>query len=146
MGIISDKIKKQKSMDHFDWHRFLHGDIERPVTLGRLSKDLVKVLGATDDRIYLHPSYAPKFLMKHGLTASHLELLPTCIERGIVLQDRHGTLQFLFRDEVYSGDIFHAAIKVTGERHEIWVTTFFRIAETELRRRLKRGKFIRLQK
>ena len=133
-------------IDHFDWHRFLYGDIKRPVTLCRLSKDLVRVLGATDDRIYLHPSYAPKFVVKHFLTANQLELLPTCIEKGIVLQDRVGTLQFLFRDEAYSGDIFHVAIKVTGERHEIWVTTFFRIAETELRRRLKRGKFIRLQK
>jgi hypothetical protein len=133
-------------IEHFDWHRFLHGDIQRPVTLGRLSKELVTVLGATDDRIYLHPSYAPKFLMKHFLTANHLELLPTCIEKGIVLQDRVGTLQFLFRDTAFSGDIFHAAIKVTGERHEIWVTTFFRIAETELRRRLKRSEFIRAQK
>jgi hypothetical protein len=133
-------------INHFDWHRFLYGDIQSPVTLGRLSKDLVKVLGSTDDRVYLHPSYAPKFLVKHGLSADHMQMLPFCIENGLVIQDRPETLSFLFRDEALFGDIFHTVLKVTGKRHEIWVTTFFRIAETEFRRRLKRGKYIRTQK
>ena len=133
-------------IDSFDWHRFLHGDIQSPVTLGRLPIELVKILGCSDELIYLHPSYAPKFLVKHQLNAEHLQMLPVCIERGAVVQDREGALSFLFQDKTIYDGIFHAALKITGQRHEIWIKTFFRLDESEFRRRLKRGKLIREQK
>jgi hypothetical protein len=133
-------------IDHFDWHRFLHGDIQRPVTLGRLSKDLVKFLGATDDRVYLHPSYAPKFLMKHGLTANHMQVLPACIENGLVIQDRIETLSFFYRDETVFSQNLHVVLKVTGQRHQIWIVTYFRISKSDQNRRMKRGTIVREQK
>jgi hypothetical protein len=107
-------------IEHFDWHRFLHGDIQRPVILGRLSKDLVAVLGATDDRIYLHPSYAPKFRDKHRLSAEQLRLLPVCIEFGLVVQQyRPKALSFLFESRDGRREIFHTVIKATIEKHEL---------------------------
>lgn len=127
-------------MDHFDWHRFLHGDIEQPVTLGRLSRDLVKVLSATDDRIYLHPSYAPKFLVKHGLTADNMQQLNICIASGkVVKQYRPRALSFLLIDQDGGNDMFHAVIKVTTENHELWVSTFHKIRLDEVKRMLKHG-------
>lgn len=127
-------------MDHFDWHRFLYGDIERPITLGRLSKDLVKILGATDDRIYLHPSYAPKFLVKHALTANNMQNLTICIATGVVVQQyRPRSLSFLLKNNNGANEMFHAVIKVTSESHELWVSTFHKIRLDEVKRMLKHG-------
>lgn len=128
-----------------DWHRFANGDFVVPVRVCRLSVPLVKCLGASDDRVLLHPQYAPKFVEKHHITPRQMLMMPLAVEFGTVLQDRDKTLSFFYEDDIVFGKIFHLAVKTTGHQHEIWVRTFHKVTVGDMNRRLRRGQVLRQQ-
>ncbi len=72
-------------------------------------------------------------------------MLPMAIEFGTVLQDRDKTLSFFYEDDIVFGKIFHAAVKTTGQRHEIWVRTFHKVTTGDMNRRIRRGLVLRRQ-
>ena len=133
------------NLDPIDWHRFAHGDFSQPVRVARLSRDLVSILGAKDDRVLIHPKIAPKLVFKHRLQPFHMPLLKLCCEIGTVTKDRPSALSFFLDEQVIFGKIFHMALKTTTERHEIWVATFHKISNGEYTRRLKKSEIIRVQ-
>ncbi|MER9361678.1 hypothetical protein [Mesorhizobium sp. M0500] len=102
-------------------------------------------MSASDDRVMIHPQYAPKLVFKHGMLPMHLPLLPLCVELGTVLCTKDGALSFFYDEQVVFGKLFHLAIKTTGERHELWVMTFHKIDNSDYKRRLKRGELLRVQ-
>lgn len=132
-------------MSRIDWFRFANGGVSNPVRICRLAPNLVRALGADDDRVLLHPHYAPKLVFKHKMRSDHLPLLALSAELGTVVQNKPGTLSFFYDDTVVFGKLFHMALKTTTERHEIWVCTFHPIRNTEYTRRIKNRKLIRVQ-
>ena len=113
--------------------------------VGRIAPQLVQILGAIDDRLLIHPSYAPKLVFKHGMRPEHLALLSLTAELGTVLSAKAGALSFFYDEQVIFGKLFHMAVKTTGERHELWITTFHKVDNPDYKRRLRKGRLLRVQ-
>lgn len=129
-----------------DWHRFANGDFEAPIRVCRLSPQLVAILGANDDRLLFHPSVAAKIVFKHRLTPDKLQMLPLTIQFGSAFRDdRDGSLVFVYDDTVITGKLFLAAVKTTGERHEIWLKSFYAIRNKDYERKRRRLTTIYIQ-
>jgi hypothetical protein len=128
-----------------DWHRFANGDFETPVAACRLHIDFVRALGATNDRLLIHPSVVPKLVVKHSLTPWHFALLPLMTEFGSVFRDRDGSLIFAYEETVITGKMFIAVVKTTTERHELWLRTLYEIRNRHYEKKRKRSTILRIQ-
>ena len=126
-------------MKEEEWARFLHG--EQPHTRRaccRLDRDLVRALRASTDIVKIERNYALKSAHKHGLHYSHFPMAAIAIEFGVAIADRPNHLTFVYDDRAVFGTWFMATVKSTQDGNELWLVTFHRYGEADVRRRLKR--------
>jgi hypothetical protein len=133
--------------DDFDWHLLANGGATRPMLVGRLDALLCRVLGCPDSRVFISPSYAPKLRFRHSLGEHHLQMMPVCLEYGMVMRepDRSKCLTFVFEDNRHHQKAFEMVVKTTGENNELWVRTYHIVRAKDLRRRIKKASIIRPQ-
>jgi len=128
-----------------DWHRFANGDFTAPVAACRVAPTFVATLGASNDRLLIHPSIAAKIVFKHRLTPWHLSLLPIIIDYGTVFRDFDDSLIFAYDEQVITGKMYFAVVKTTTERHEIWLRTLYEVRTKHYEKRRKRCSLLRVQ-
>jgi hypothetical protein len=129
-------------VDESEWVRFIKTGWPKEVAVGRLGRQLTKVLRADTDRVVLRHDYALKCVHKHGLDHFHFPMMGIAMEFGRALYDegRPNHLLFLHRDDIVFQRWFKLVLKVTGPG-ELYVTTFHRVEAVDVNRLVK-GKLI----
>lgn len=128
-----------------EWHRLANGDFTAPVSACRVAPAFVRALGASNDRLLVHPTIAAKIVFKHRLTPWHFSLLPIIIEHGSVFRDFDGSLIFAYEEPVVTGKMFFAVVKTTTERHELWLRTLYEIRTKHYEKKRRRSVVLRVQ-
>lgn len=121
-------------MDDRELHLLINGGLNRPIAVGRLEQRLASRLGSATDLVHLHPKYAQKIRFKHGFGFGHFQQIPFTLKYGRVAQDRDRALLFLYHDDIVYGRSFLVAVKVTGERHELLISTAHKLRRQEAKR------------
>lgn len=128
------------------WHRFANGDFEYPISACRVHPDFVRLMAAGDDRLFVHPSIAPKIIVGKNLTEWHFSMLPIIVEFGSVFRDtRDGSLIFAYEDTVITGKMMLAVVRPSTERREIWLRSLYVVRNKDYQRKLKRMTVLRIQ-
>jgi hypothetical protein len=130
-------------MNDADLHLLIHGGRTTPLLVARLEREFVELLDSNTDAVWLFPNVAQKLRFKHKLTFGHFLQIPLALKYGRVSQDRDGTLFFLYYDEVIYGCSFIVSVKVTGQRHELILSTAHKIRAAEATRKCRKFPAIR---
>lgn len=128
-------------MEAREWERRLlrgHGG-EWPI--GSLPAYLNGLLEGKSRVVRIGHEYALKALVKHGLTAEDLLLLPAVLSDGQVINDRPRHLTFFYLEPTEQR-WFQLTIKRCGTQRAHFVTTFHALGPDDVRRRLKKNPVI----
>ncbi len=102
----------------------------------------LKSLGANTNKIHCRRDYIQKIRFKHHIPAHNLWIIQPTIELGLVVQCENHKLTFIAFHEPHA-KFYEASIKVTQERHEIWLETFHRTKPREVHRKMRKYPIIR---
>jgi hypothetical protein len=126
-----------------DWFQFVAGGNPHRVTVGKLSPDLCRIIGADSPFVRLRHDYALKLHRKHRFPIEELPLLPMAIDLGRVISDQPRRLTFYFLERVLSNRWYQATIKSTQDGTEMWVLTFHPTEYSEVTRMCRRCPILR---
>lgn len=119
---------------------FLDGRLGKCRTVAYLPLSLGAHLPATVTDVMAHADYARKVKDKHHLKFEHFCLLQNMINDGWCLLSRTRRLEFLYVDN----DVFQArfllVLKAAANGREIWMATFHRTNEQQIRSHLARAR------
>lgn len=129
-----------------DWRLFLAGQWDKEIAIAQLSPTLTAYLGASSPFVYLQQQYAIKAVEKHNLSPEHMHLIFETVDYGAALAEagRPQHLTFLHFDAVTFEDWFQVSVKRGQEDRRIFVTTFHRSNDHEMRRRFRKHSLVRL--
>ena len=120
-----------------DWRQFLAGGAGNEIAIAQVSQAIVAHLGSESEKVYLHHAYARKSVDKHQLTPASFPLIFDTVERGTAIADRVAHVTFFHKDPD-SGKWFQVTIKRSRENDRLYLATFHRVKEREVRRRLRK--------
>jgi len=130
-----------------EWFSFANGGATAPLRIGLLPVELARRLGSSTQSVYVHPSYAAKFVFKHKMRPEHFPPIELAIWFGTaaITSKQPRSISFFYNERVIFGRMFHVAIKTTGEQHELWVRTFHQITNADHNRRIRKSEILRHQ-
>ena len=128
-----------------DWKLFLEGQWEKEIAIAQLSQELADYLGASSRFVHLQQDYAIKAVRKHQLGPEHMHLIFETVDYGAALTEtaRPQSLTFLHFDAVTFEDWFQVSVKRGQEDRRIFVTTFHRSSDAEMRRKFRKHEMVR---
>lgn len=120
---------------------------KRPqVSVGTLPLEVRKHFGRSHDVVVLSAESAKHILTEHGEHIGHPELLkiPQVLEKGMWISENdrpEWCIASFF--EQNTGTRFLAAIKVTKDRKECFLASFYKVQKRQIRSKMKRGHVLR---
>lgn len=114
------------------------------IPVGRIVNQARLHLTQKTSTILLSSDSTRHILSKHGdhMEPSTLLLLPDALRNGLWIADRHNSCRISFFEKD-SGVRYLAALKVTRDKKEVFVTTFHRAQKGQTKALLKRGNLLR---
>jgi hypothetical protein len=116
------------------WSEFGSGAGPAIIEVCTLSRGLVNALAADTSKVLCCQNHMKKVRFKHGVAPHNLWIINENLEFGMVLQCAPNKLTFISFHEP-PGAYYEAVIKVTQKGHEIWIETFHRTRQSEVRRK-----------
>jgi hypothetical protein len=128
-----------------DWKLFLEGQYEKEIAIAQLSPELTAYLGASSPFVHLQQQYAIKAVEKHQLGPEHMHLIFETVDYGAALVEtkRPQSLTFLHFDAIAFEDWFQVSVKRGQEDRRIFVSTFHRSCDAEMRRKFRKHAMVR---
>ena len=132
----------QITVDSDDFERFVKSKIEGQALVGFLPDGLKEAIEAKTSRIFLSHETMEKQRKRHsGLKVSDYKLLPKVLEKGLVIKDGSQTHIFIHIGK----KVYRASVKSTMKGEELYLISFTKIDQKEIRRMRKKGEVIREQ-
>lgn len=124
-----------------DFKNFFNLNTEGNFPVAVLSPEYRRLLQSETQVVYLSTSTLKKNKMKHDdLAIADYENLPSIIQEAqLIIQDGELTFVYIKRN----GKFYHASIKVTGERHELYLTSFRTTNIASMNRKMKKGEVLK---
>ena len=127
-------------MSEADWLQFLSQASDREFqAVGQLSPELTAHVQAETSLVQIERRYVIKLIDKHSVSLAMLTLMSSAIDHGYAYSDKERHLTFLFEDRESTRDKVKLLLKVTRNRRQILVCTFFKLRSSEFRRLLKKA-------
>ncbi len=106
-----------------------------------LPGDLGGHIQALSTDVLIGRDYAVKLLRKHRLGYEHFAVIQPAIDRGICIKsEKSGHIEFLYADQKIFGSRFLLVLKVAASGQEVWLMTFFRTNDGQIKSKLKRAR------
>ena len=121
----------------------LNGGQPGPFVIGRAPWDVVRHLGASNNRVLLYPSTGPKLLAKHNIDLVYYNQLPLALRYGWMGKDKDKHLCFIFNEPFLFDRKLKVVLKTDHTRTEIILVTMHKIADRDEARHKKRCAKIR---
>jgi hypothetical protein len=131
-------------MTEEEWFEFVTLGKPPIVSVGRLDLALCAIIEADTSLIQMQHDYALKSLAKHKVMPHHFRIISWTVANGICFQDKPNELTFFWRDE-YAG-WFHVSIKTKRGGTELWLATFHRTTQRNIKKKLKNATILRTLK
>lgn len=133
-------------MDDQAWISFVHSGVPPVTAIATLEDSLRRAISTSAAIIRIRHDYALKICHKHKLSIDEFMMLPRSINLGrAVLDDNNPErikhLSFFYRET--GRDWYHAAVKTTLQGSELWIRTFHRSDDTDVKRICNRGQILR---
>jgi hypothetical protein len=114
------------------------------ISVGRVVNQARSHLTQKTSTVQLSSDSTRHILSKHGdhLEPASLLLLPASLQNGLWIADRENSCRISYL-EPESGIRYLAALKVTKNKSEVFLTTFHRAQKGQTKALLKRGKVLR---
>lgn len=123
-----------------DFAKFVKGEIEGFTPVGHIDGVLAAAIGSQAREVRLSSESMRKQRENHpDLTVEEYRLLPAITKDGLVIQDKENVLMFFKRFDRW----YRATVKGTSEGQELFLVSFHRVEEKDIRRLRRRGKVIR---
>ena len=124
-----------------DFERFYQGRLGGNFPVAVLDKQYRALLDAKTQAVYLSSQTLAKNRLKHpDLAIADYRLLPGIIaEAQLVIEEKGQYLLFVKRDE----KLYYAVVKATSNRKELFLTSFRRTGERDLRDAMRKGHVIK---
>lgn len=131
-------------MDDFECFQLLNGLRKGVIHVTRIDHYLAQTVAALTTAVWLSDASCSKQRQRHGeLTFNEYGFIPIVIRYGMAIQDRDGSLNFLYEDTEIFGETYQAHVKITGYKHELYLDSFHRIGRRDIRRLQRRGILLR---
>ncbi|MEM9197817.1 MAG: hypothetical protein AAGD12_08175 [Pseudomonadota bacterium] len=126
-----------------DLERIRRGGIKQ---VGQVPDAVVKAAGWRLPYVYVGPESLRHILDKH-IDISEFDLLniPIAIRDGLIVQEtkKQNVIVIIYLPSAETGVRFACPIKPTANSTEIWVSSFYRVREKQVRRIKERGTILR---
>lgn len=116
------------------------------VAVGTLPLEVRRYFGRSHDIVYLSSESAAHILEQHGdhIEAQDLLRIPKILETGLWISEKQRPEWCsVFHYSSQSQDRFVAAVKVTKDRRECFLTTLHRAKKRQIRSKMRRGDVLR---
>lgn len=123
-----------------DFEQFVQGEVEGFAPVGHIDDTLAAAIGSTAREVRLSSESMRKQRENHPeLSVAEYRLLPRVMQNGMVIRDKERVLMIFKRVDRW----YRATIKSTSDGHELFLVSFHRAEEKDIRRLRRRGKVIR---
>lgn len=127
-----------------DWQQFLKIGAGREIACAQLLSDEVLThLEPASDKLFIGHDAALKAVTKHHLAAEHFPLIFDTVERGMALADKDRHVTFLHETEL---GWFQVTVKCALASRRLYVATFYRTRERDVRSKRRRFLLLRDEK
>jgi len=132
-------------MDAQSWERFYKVCTGLDVAIGFIDASYFGLPGSYPHKIYLHHDVVAKGVKNHQLEPAHFTVLEDTLLRGAILTDprRPKHLNLYHYNQEPFRYWFMLAIKQCRITSAVYVTTFFRMRQKDVLRRIKKAKILR---
>ena len=127
--------------DDLPLFRLFAGEVMPPVNLCSLPSRLTDALGTSATVVWVSREDMWKIRFKHRVTARHLPMMRIALRYGWAGIEPHRPrfMSFIYLDETVFHRPFKAVVKVTGEKHELFLETFHQCKPAHLRALIRRA-------
>ncbi len=113
-----------------------------PLQVGELPVRVLEHFGCRLPWVYLSKETFDKIMRKHGhVTFFDVLILPEMLRKGRYVADRRNAVAVCYRHPETDKD-FAAAVKITADAFELYVTTVHRAERKQVERIMRRGREI----
>ena len=126
-----------------DWKKFFEVGRDRQIQPAQVPIQIAEYLEASSRNVILHHDYVLKAVKKHNVPFEQFPMIFETIDRGVAIKDKPKHVTFFHYDETEWNRWFQVTIKVAGEDRKIYLCTFYKTKEKEVRRRQKNSEQIR---
>ncbi|MDE2515163.1 MAG: hypothetical protein KGL12_03960 [Rhodospirillales bacterium] len=119
--------------------QFLDGRRGKAAVIARLPGEIAARLPAQTLDVQIGQDYALKLIRKHNLNYADLAMVQPAIDLGWCTRTRPAMLDFLYVTQEPFPRRFILGVKVARGGMEVWLQTFYRCTESDIRRRLRRA-------
>ncbi|BEV09619.1 hypothetical protein ATDW_01150 [Asticcacaulis sp. DW145] len=126
-----------------DWKKFFDQGYDREIRPVQVPLPIVNYLGASSRNLIVHHSYVFKALNKHDIPFEQFPMIFETVDHGTAIKDKPRHVTFFHFDKTEWNRWFQVTIKVAGENRDLYLCTFYKTKETEVRRRMKNAEIIK---
>jgi hypothetical protein len=120
--------------------RFLDGRAGDQTVIAFLPGDLGARIPTLATDVLIKCEYANKLRMKHHLLYEHFSIIQPTIDKGVCIRsEKSGQLEFLYADQKIFGSRFLLVLKAANGGREVWLVTFFRTNDAQIKSKLRRA-------
>jgi hypothetical protein len=126
-----------------DWKKFLEKGHGKEIAIAQLSQEMAGHLEASSRDVIVHHDYVLKAIEKHGMVVEQFPMIFETVDFGKALADKPKHITFLHYDKTEWNSWFQVTVKRATETRKIYVCTFYKQKEKEVRRKLKKYPLLR---
>lgn len=143
-NIVDDRLGKKVaeiSLNSPLAKEFISGNLQGNMLVGYLPDGLPELIGANTARVFLSQDSAVKQSTKRSLSIDDYKRLPDVFSNGLVIKQAGQWLVFLHDDD--SNKLWQATVKSTKDGNELYLASYRRANQQNIKQAKKKGTVVR---